>query len=207
MISQAQTRCLLPAGDTVYQDYHDLEWGVPVDSDRAFFEKVCLEGFQSGLSWRTILHRREAFRQAFAGFDMATVAAFSERDVRRLLLDARLIRNRRKILSAINNAGRAMELVQEFGSLAAFFWLHEPTHRQRPVRVTQQWLAANPQTPESAALADALKKRGWSFVGPVNMYALMQALGMVNDHVHDCARRAAVERLRSAYVRPVNVRP
>lgn len=193
--------CQLPAGDPLFQQYHDEEWGVPVTSERAIFEKVCLEGFQSGLSWRTILHRRTGFREAFDDFDMHRVAAYKESDIERLMQDERIIRNRRKILSAINNARRALELQQEAGSLASFFWQFEPID-SRPDRVTLEWLAENPATPESTALARALKSRGWSFVGPTNLYALMQALGIVNDHVHGCPRRRVIRASRQILQRP-----
>jgi DNA-3-methyladenine glycosylase I len=199
-----QDRCQIPAEDPVFMRYHDFEWGVPVSSDVAFFEKVCLEGFQSGLSWRIILHRRLAFRRAFAGFDLSTVAAFTDHDVRRLMKDTGIIRNHSKIRSAINNAARALELRAECGSLAVFFWQFQPLAADRPARVTRTWLAEHPQTPESEALAKALKSRGWSYVGAVNMYALMQALGIVNDHVHGCSRRKVINNLRAQHARIFN---
>ncbi len=198
----ASEDCPIPPDDPLYQAYHDKEWGVPTDCDRAFFEKVCLEGFQSGLSWKTVLHRRPAFRRAFADFELEVVAGFNDDDIDRLLQDATIIRNRRKICSAINNAGRALDLQQEFGSLAAFFWQFEPEPSSRPDRVTRAWLAANPTTPESTALARALKTRGWSFVGATNMYALMQAKGLVNDHVYCCPVRQVMQQHRRNFVRP-----
>ena len=195
-------RCTLPDNDPLFEIYHGAEWGVPVTDDRQLFEKVCLEGFQSGLSWRTILHRREGFRKAFDHFDALKIAEYSESDVERLMQDAAIIRNQRKIRSVLNNAQRAAELKDEFGSLARFFWSYEPDQHTRPSKVTHQWLANNPQTAESQALATALKKRGWSFTGPTNMYALMQAMGIVNDHVHKCPERARIEKLRNALKRP-----
>lgn len=194
--------CPIPVDDPLYMAYHDTEWGMPTDSDQAFFEKVCLEGFQSGLSWRTVLHRRPALRDAFADFDIARVACFNETDINRLMQDATIIRNRRKIGSVINNACRALELQQEFGSLATFFWQFEPAPATRPDKMTRAWLESNPATQESTALAKALKQRGWSFVGATTMYALMQALGLVNDHVSHCPARIGVEQRRQTFIRP-----
>lgn len=194
--------CALPAGDTLFLNYHDQEWGVPQSNDQKIFEKLCLEGFQSGLSWRTILHKRAAFRAAFKQFDILSVASFNEADINRLVSDQSIVRNRRKIVSAINNAHAALALQQKFGSLAAFFWQFEPAAEQRPPRITLQWLTENSQTPESTRLAIALKQQGFSFVGPRNMYALMQALGIVNDHVHDCQRREPINHLRRQFKRP-----
>lgn len=196
------TECRVPSNDPLFQQYHDTEWGSPVDSDQAFFEKVSLEGFQSGLSWQTVLHRREAFREAFDGFDIDRVAHYSDAKVERLVGNAGIIRNRRKIRSVINNAQQALRLQQATGSLAGFFWQYEPDASSRPTTITQQWLDENPFCPESVALAAALKKRGWTFVGPTNMYALMQALGMVNDHVAGCPCRERIEQLRSSFTRP-----
>ncbi|MGQ7848262.1 DNA-3-methyladenine glycosylase I [Granulosicoccus sp. 3-233] len=195
-------RCPIPADDALYKAYHDTEWGIPTDSDQTFYEKVCLEGFQSGLSWRTILHRRAALRRAFADFDIPAVADFDDVDIDRLMQDAGIIRNRRKICSAINNARRALELQRDYGSLAAFFWQYEPAPATRPASMSCSWLNDNPTTPESSALAGALKKRGWTYVGPTNMYALMQALGLVNDHVSGCSARLTVQRARQAFTRP-----
>lgn len=194
--------CPLPLNDPRFQHYHDAEWGRPVANDRLFFEKVCLEGFQSGLSWRTILHRRPAFREVFKEFELSAVAQFTDGDVDRLMQDCRIIRNRRKILSAINNAQRALELQDETGSIARFFWQFEPSHNSRPACVTRSWLRDNPHTAESSALSQALKLRGWSFIGPTNMYALMQALGIVNDHVCGCPCREPIEKIRQEFVRP-----
>lgn len=175
---------------------------MPARTDRSFYEKVCLESFQAGLAWSTILYRREALRSAFCQFEMDEVAAFNSRDVARLMRDPSLIRNRRKIEAAINNAKRARELRADYGSLAAFFWSFEPPEHARPPLVTADWLRANPVTHESRQLAKALKDRGWIFVGPTGMYALMQALGLVNDHVHSCTVRAKVEAARAAFQRP-----
>ncbi len=197
--------CPLPLNDPVFQQYHGTEWGRPVVSDRQFFEKICLEGFQSGLSWQTILHRRPAFREVFKEFDPSVVAKFTDNDVARLMQDTRIIRNRRKILSAINNARCALTLQDEVGSIAGFFWRFEPLSKDRPAHVTRGWLKANPYTAESTALSKALKLRGWSFVGPTNMYALMQALGIVNDHVCDCPCRESVEQIRQAFNRPAHL--
>jgi len=176
--------------------YHDTEWGFPVADDRRLFEKLSLEGFQSGLSWRTILAKREHFRAAFHGFDFDRVARFTGRDVERLLQDSGIVRHRGKIEAVINNAQRARELVEREGSLAAFVWRYEPD---------ADMLAA-PQTvstsPESVALSKALKKLGWKFVGPTTVYAFMQAMGLVNDHVAGCAVRAEVERAREGFRRP-----
>jgi len=202
MNNSSDERCLIPKGDLLYQKYHDAEWGLPIKNDTRLFEKVCLEGFQSGLSWRTILHRREGFRLAFDNFDIHTVATYSDAKINQLAENPDIIRNRQKIKSAINNAKRALELQTEFGSLGTFFWQFEPKADDRPTSITPQWLAANPTSPESTALSHALKLRGWSYVGPVNMYALMQALGIVNDHVNSCPVRTKVEYARECFVTP-----
>ncbi|CAG2149623.1 DNA-3-methyladenine glycosylase I [Cupriavidus plantarum] len=185
-----------------YCHYHDNEWGFPVDDDRRLFEKLCLEGFQSGLSWLTILRKREAFRKAFANFDIRKVARFDERDVERLLGDAGIVRHRGKIEAAINNAQRALELLETEPSLAAYFWRFEPKPATRPKKITREALAAMTTSPESIALSKDLKKRGWKFVGPTTMYALMQAMGLVNDHVEGCATRAEVLRARKSFKVP-----
>jgi DNA-3-methyladenine glycosylase I len=198
-----KTRCFWHGGVPEYQDYHDSEWGRPVADDIRLFEKICLEGFQSGLSWLTILRKRENFRRAFAGFDFERVAKFGARDVKRLLADAGIVRHRGKIESTINNAKRARELVSETGSLAAYFWRFEPDPKSRPKRLDWETLRAMNTAPESIALSKDLKKRGWSFVGPTTAYAFMQAMGMVNDHMHGCFCRAEAERDRKAFVRPV----
>lgn len=191
-----QPRCRWCEGVPEFFPYHDTEWGFPVTDDRRLFEKICLEGFQSGLSWRTILTKRENFRAAFAGFDFAKVARFTERDVAHLLGDAGIVRHRGKIEAVVNNAQRALEMVEREGSLATFFWRYEPDAKS---------LAA-PQTastcPESVALSKELKKRGWKFVGPTTVYAFMQAMGLVNDHVDGCVVRAQVSMVRRDFNRP-----
>ena len=194
--------CAWHGGLEDYRAYHDAEWGRPVRDDTRLFEKICLEGFQSGLSWLTILRKRDNFRAAFAAFDPEKVAAFGEADVERLVLDAGIIRHRGKIVSTINNARRALELRQEFGTLAAYFWSFEPPASERPDRVTWDWIKANPATPASQRLSKDLKKRGWTFVGPTTCYAFSQAMGLVNDHVEGCHCRAGVEAARKALVRP-----
>lgn len=196
------TRCAWHGNLPDYQHYHDHEWGRPVTSDRRLFEKICLEGFQSGLSWLTILRKREAFREAFEGFDFDKVARFTDADVERLLTNAGIIRHRGKIVSTVNNAGRAQELVKEAGSLAAWFWSFEPTPEERPVVVDIAHLRANPTTAVSTRISKELKKRGWTFVGPTTVYAFMQAMGMVNDHIEGCVCRAEVEAERQALKRP-----
>jgi DNA-3-methyladenine glycosylase I len=199
----AVARCWWGGGsDPAYRSYHDDEWGMPVTDDVRLFEKLTLEGFQSGLSWLTILRKREAFRRAFAGFDFHRVARFGERDVARLLGDASIVRHRGKIESAVNNARRALELVDEAGSLAVFVWQFEPPPSARPRRLTRTALEGLSQTDESRALAKELKRRGWSFVGPTTVYAFMQAMGLVDDHLEGCAARARVEAARAALVRP-----
>ena len=179
-------------GGPEYRAYHDREWGFPVADDVRLFEKLSLEGFQAGLSWLTILRKRENFRSAFAGFDFNAIARFDQRDVTRLLSDASIIRHRGKIEAVINNAGRAVDLVESEGSLAAFVWRFEPS--RRPRRVDRDDIAA--ETPESRALAKDLKRRGWRFVGPTTVYAFMQAMGLVNDHMTGCAARAQATRAR-----------
>ncbi len=186
-------RCWWGVGNADYEAYHDKEWGFPVDDDRLLFEKLCLEGFQSGLSWLTILRKREAFRAAFAGFDFEVVAGFGPADVQRLLEDASIVRHRGKIESTINNAARAMDLVAEAGSLGAFFWSFEPDPDDRIV---------DTKTPESTAMAKALKRQGFSFVGPTTCYAFMEAMGIVDDHVFDCIIRSEVEMVRASFDRP-----
>jgi DNA-3-methyladenine glycosylase I len=196
------TRCFWGDSPEIYRAYHDHEWGFPVADDRRLFEKLCLEGFQSGLSWLTILRKRENFRAAFAGFDFERVAHFGRDDVDRLLGDAGIVRHRGKIEAAINNAERAVELVQTEGSLAAYLWRFEPLAASRPARITWSELRAMAQTPESRALSNDLKRRGWRFVGPTTAYAFMQAMGLVNDHVEGCATRGHVERARAAFTPP-----
>jgi DNA-3-methyladenine glycosylase I len=189
-------RCRWGANSAEYVTYHDTEWGFPVTDDNRLFEKLCLEGFQSGLSWLTILRKREGFRKAFAGFDFEQVARFGTPDVERLLGDASIVRHRGKIESTINNARRCVELVEAEGSLAAYVWRFEPAPETRPSPLTWEALQAMSQTDESRALARDLKKRGWSFVGPTTVYAFMQAMGLVNDHVEGCASRKPCEAAR-----------
>ena len=195
-------RCAWHGNLPDYLHYHDHEWGRPVADDRRLFEKICLEGFQSGLSWLTILRKRENFRAGFAGFDFDKVAAFTETDVERLVQDAGIIRHRGKIVSTINNARRAQELVAEAGSLAAWFWRFEPGADERPEKVDLAHLRANPTTAVSVRISKELKKRGWSFVGPTTVYAFMQAMGLVNDHIEGCCCRAEVEKERAKFKRP-----
>ncbi len=197
-------RCWWGAGDhDDYRAYHDEEWGMPITDDRRLFEKLCLEGFQAGLSWLTILRKREGFRRAFAGFDPERVAAFGARDVERLLEDAAIVRHRGKIESTINNARRALELIDEEGSLAAYIWRFEPPADARPTEVTRAWLMEQAQTDASRTLAKDLKRRGWSYVGPTTVYAFMQAMGLVCDHLEGChARPRVVEARRALGARP-----
>ncbi|MBI2716869.1 MAG: DNA-3-methyladenine glycosylase I [Rhizobiales bacterium] len=191
-----KSRCRWCGAAPEFLGYHDTEWGFPVSNDRRLFEKLSLEGFQSGLSWRTILAKRDNFRAAFHDFDFDRIARFTQRDVNRLLKDDGIVRHRGKIEAVINNARRAQELVKQEGSLAAFVWRYEPDAKQ----------LAKPQTAStstaSLALSKALKKQGWKFVGPTTVYAFMQAMGLINDHVVDCVIRAKVERARKTFRRP-----
>lgn len=194
--SDNQARCRWCGTVAEFVPYHDTEWGFPVADDRRLFEKLSLEGFQAGLSWRTILAKRENFRAAFHGFDFERVARFTTRDVERLLRNAGIIRHRGKIEAVVNNARRARELVQQEGSLAVFIWRYEPDprSRRRPQSATT--------SAESIALAKALKKLGWRFVGPTTVYAFMQAMGMINDHVEGCVIRSKVDSARRRFKRP-----
>jgi DNA-3-methyladenine glycosylase I len=191
-----RSRCRWCTAAPEFLGYHDTEWGFPVSDDRRLFEKLSLEGFQSGLSWRTILAKRENFRVAFHEFDFDRIARFNQRDVDRLLKDDGIVRHRGKIEAVINNARQAKELVKREGSLAAFIWRYEPGKKQ----------LAKPQTTstsaESIALSKDLKKQGWKFVGPTTVYAFMQAMGLINDHVEDCVIRSKVERARKTFKRP-----
>lgn len=191
-----KARCRWCAAAPEFLAYHDTEWGFPVDDDRRLFEKLSLEGFQSGLSWRTILAKRENFRAAFHDFDFDRIARFTERDVVRLLKDEGIVRHRGKIEAVINNAWQARELVEREGSLAAFIWRYEPDSKQ----------LAKPQTvstsTEAIVLSKDLKKLGWKFVGPTTVYAFMQAMGLINDHAADCVIRTKVERARKSFRRP-----
>ncbi|MFQ5525656.1 MAG: DNA-3-methyladenine glycosylase I [Thermoanaerobaculia bacterium] len=191
--SDGVRRCWWCGEDPDYVRYHDTEWGFPVADDVRLFEKVSLEGFQAGLSWLTILRKRENFRRAFAGFDFRKVARFNSRSIERLLRDAGIVRHRGKIEAVIGNARAAIDLVGEFGSLAAFFWLFEPATELKGLP---------DKTPESTALSKELKARGWRFVGPTTMYALMQAMGLVNDHLPGCVTRTRVAKARKAFKVP-----
>lgn len=195
-------RCPWPGEDPLYVRYHDDEWGRPVTDDTRLFEKICLEGFQAGLSWITILRKREHFRTAFKGFDPSIVARFTARDVQRLLTDDGIVRHRGKIESTINNAQQALDLIEEKGSLAAYFWSWEPAAADRPSTVTRDTLVTMTTSAQSIAMSKDLKKRGWSFVGPTTSYAFMQAMGLVNDHIHDCGVRGDVEKARAGLKRP-----
>ena len=198
-------RCFWCAGDDLYRDYHDREWGRPVRDDRRLFEKICLEGFQSGLSWLTILRKRENFRKAFRDFDIEAAARFNARSVARMLGDAGIVRHRGKIESVIHNAKRAREIVQACGSLAAYVWSFEPSGSERPRRVTKEALRGMAKTPTSIALSKDLKRRGWSYVGPTTVYAFMQAMGLVNDHLDGCHVRPQALEDRARFQVPTRV--
>jgi len=200
--TDGRARCWWCRDKPDYAAYHDAEWGRPVGDDIRLFEKLCLEGFQSGLSWLTILRKRANFRSAFAGFDYRALAEWGEADVERLLGDAGIVRHRGKIEAALSNARRAIDLVAEAGSLARFFWSFEPPAADRPARLDYATALTLAKTDASTALSKALKKRGWRFVGPTTMYALMQAMGIVNDHLDGCFVRADAEAERSAFKRP-----
>lgn len=189
-------RCRWAGSAPEFLDYHDREWGFPVDDDRRLFEKLCLESFQSGLSWRTILAKRENFRAAFARFDFDQVVRFTEADVERLLKDEGIVRHRGKIEAVINNAARAQEMIAREGSLAAFFWGYEPDASQ----LGKPQSASTSDT--SIALSKDLKKRGWKFVGPTTVYAFMQAMGLINDHVETCVIRTGVAQAKEKFRRP-----
>ena len=195
-------RCWWGAGDELYRPYHDREWGRPVADDRRLFEKLSLEGFMSGLSWLTILRKREHFRAAFANFEIETVAGFGADDIDRLLADAGIVRHRGKITAVINNARRCGELQDEFGSLAAYAWSYEPDRSTRPAELDRDALMQLATTPESVAMSKDLRRRGWSFVGPTTVYSFMQAMGLVNDHLTGCFARREVEAAREAFERP-----
>ena len=190
-------RCFWVDGSDIYRTYHDHEWGYPVTDDVRLFEKICLEGFQAGLSWITILKKRENFRAAFVGFDFHKVAKFNESDVERLVQDAGIIRHRGKIEAAINNAQRAIEMEREFGSLHAYFWQYENDVSARPTVQDEAYMRTLTTSAEAIAMSKDLKKRGWKFVGPTTMYAFMQAMGLVNDHQTDCHAREAVDQARA----------
>jgi DNA-3-methyladenine glycosylase I len=195
-------RCWWCEATPDYRRYHDTEWGFPVADERRLFEKICLEGFQAGLSWLTILNKRENFRRAFANFEAEQIVGFDDTDVKRLLADAGIVRHAGKIASTINNAQRVIELRREFGSLSAYVWRLEPDAASRPQRITHDVAKAMPTSTASIALSKDLKKRGWSFVGPTTMYAFMQAMGLVNDHLEGCASRESALKARAAFKPP-----
>lgn len=195
-------RCWWSGDKADYMDYHDIEWGVPVADDQCLFEKLCLEGFQSGLSWLTILRKRENFRAAFSSFDYRNVALYKDADIERLVRDEGIVRHRKKIESVVNNAKRACELVEEAGSLSAYFWQYEPQDSDRPTSFDYETLMTITKTPASIAMSKDMKKRGWSFIGPTTAYAFMQAMGIVNDHVEGCEWRSRTENLRQDFTRP-----
>ncbi|MCE8546478.1 DNA-3-methyladenine glycosylase I [Ruegeria pomeroyi] len=191
-----QPRCRWCNAAPEFFDYHDREWGYPVDDDRRLFEKLCLESFQSGLSWRTILAKRENFRAAFDGFDWTRIAAYDDTDITRLLGDAGIIRHRGKIEAVINNARRMGDLLAEHGSLAAYVWSYEPASSDLPEPQTASII------PASTAMSKDLKKRGWKFVGPTTVFAFMQAMGLVNDHARGCVMRDKAARMRAEFTPP-----
>ncbi len=193
-------RCWWATSAPDYVAYHDREWGFPVSDEARLFEKLSLEGFQAGLSWLTILRKRQAFRTAFAGFDYARVARFDERDVTRLLGDPSIVRNRGKIEAVVNNARRALELVASEGSLASYVWRYEPPSPRG--KLDRARLAGVSTSAEAEVLAKDLKRRGWRFVGPTTVYAFMQAMGLVNDHLDGCAVKPRVEEARRRFARP-----
>ena len=195
-------RCWWCGQDPLYCQYHDQEWGFPVKVDQRLFEKICLEGFQAGLSWSTILNKRDNFRKAFKEFNINAVARFNRRSVDRLLRDVGIVRHRGKIESTINNAKRALELIESHGSLAAYFWQFEPKASKRPARITYKRLLTMATTNESVAMSKDLKKRGWTFVGPTTLYAFMQSMGLVNDHLQGCDIRDKAEKARKKFKRP-----
>ncbi|BDW94494.1 DNA-3-methyladenine glycosylase I [Thalassospira tepidiphila] len=194
--TDGKCRCAWCDAAPEFNAYHDTEWGFPVTDDIRLFEKICLEGFQSGLSWRTILTKRENFRKAFAGFNFHKVAQFDDADVERLLGDVGIIRHRGKIEASINNAKRACKMVAEEGSLAAYFWRFEP----KPDEVDPP--QSRSTSPTSVALSKDLKKRGWKFVGPTTVFAFMQAMGLINDHAQGCFLRQQIDDMRGSLIRP-----
>jgi DNA-3-methyladenine glycosylase I len=199
--STGKLRCWWPGDDVPYQEYHDKEWGRAVIDDERLFEKVCLEGFQSGLSWLTILRKRENFREAFAGFDIDVVARFSEKDITRLMNDAGIVRHRGKIEATINNAARALELIEQIGSLTQHFWSFAPYGRDGE---GQHPSGLSTTSPSAIALSKDLKKRGWKFVGPTTMYSFMQSMGMINDHLPECFVHEACEKARVTALKKQN---
>jgi len=190
-------RCQWALGSADYLEYHDAEWGFPVADDVTLFEKLCLEGFQAGLSWLTILRKRPGFREAFSQFDFHAVANFGDGEIEAMLGNAGIVRHRGKIVSTINNARRAIEVQAEFGSLASYLWRWEPDRGDDPPPIPLP-----PTSAASTALSKDLKRRGWSFVGPTTVYAFMQAMGLVDDHLPGCCRRPAAEQARAIFTRP-----
>jgi DNA-3-methyladenine glycosylase I len=200
-------RCWWCDGDSLYRQYHDAEWGRPAKDDRRLFEKLCLEGFQAGLSWLTILRKRENFRRAFKDFDIEAIARFGSRSVERLMTDTGIVRNRAKIEATINNARRCADLIDEFGSVAGYVWRYEPDAGSRPPVMDHETLMRIDGSPEAKAMSKDLRRRGWSFVGPTTVYSFMEAMGLVNDHLDRCDVRSEVEAKRGAFKRPPRVRP
>ena len=189
-------RCRWTGSAPEFLDYHDLEWGFPVDDDIRLFEKLCLESFQSGLSWRTILSKREGFRAAFDAFDFNKIAEYGESEIERLMSNAEIVRHKGKIAAVINNAARATEMVETEGSLATFFWRFEPSNEKVGAPQSQS------TSDTSIILAQELKRRGWKFLGPTTVYAFMQAMGLINDHVEGCFKRSEVDEVRRKFQRP-----
>lgn len=190
----SKIRCWWCGNDPLYMDYHDKEWGRPVTNDIRLFEKICLEGFQAGLSWITILRKRDNFRDCFDGFDFHKIQKYTQKDVDRIIKNEGIVRHRGKIESVINNANRAIEMQKEFGALSTYFWSWVPDSNDRPKKFDEKTLRGIGQSETSKALSKDLKKRGWSFVGPTTVYAFMQAMGMVNDHAEGCFCRVEVEK-------------
>ena len=197
-----QEKCSWCLGDSEYECYHDTEWGVPQKDDRILFEKISLEGFQAGLSWITILRKRDSFRKSFDNFDIEKVGEYTDQHTEKLLQNAKIVRHRGKIESVINNSKRAKELQNEFGSLAAFFWSFEPKEKITFSETSGSETPIPASTVESLALSKALKSRGWTFVGPTICYSFMQSMGIVNDHVNGCYRQAIITGLRNKFKRP-----
>lgn len=194
--ADGKPRCSWCSAAPEFFAYHDKEWGYPVDDDIRLFEKLCLESFQSGLSWRTILAKRDNFRSAFHGFDFNKVADFTDADIERLLRDEGIVRHRGKIEAVINNAKCAKDMVAQLGSLAAFFWSYEPSAEALAKPLTASTSEA------SKTLSKALKNRGWKFVGPTTVYAFMQAMGLINDHAEGCAFRGEAKKAREIFNKP-----
>ena len=198
-----QLRCFWQGGLPDYVRYHDDEWGMPVADDRALYEKLCLEGFQAGLSWITVLRKRAAFRELFEGFEIERVARFTEADIDRITSDARIIRHRGKVAATVNNARAVIALREkQSASFAHFLWQYEPDAASRPAKLTLQWLRANPISASSTELSKVLRKNGFNFVGPTTCYAFMQSMGFVNDHIEGCACRSSCETARLNFTRP-----